>query len=67
MMDICVNFRLGYFDSNGHEVMNPSKITKRYLKSWFPIDFMSSLPYDLWTLILGWVRRDGLGEREGGR
>jgi hypothetical protein len=49
MMDICVNFRLGYFDSNGHEVMNPSKITKRYLKSWFPIDFMSSLPYDLFA------------------
>ena len=48
-MDIAVNFRLGYFDQNGHEVMNPSKVAKRYMGSWFAIDFMSSLPYDLFA------------------
>jgi len=37
-------------DSHGDVIMDPKVIASRYLKSWFAIDFLSSLPLDYFFL-----------------
>lgn len=47
MFDIVVAFRTTYYDENGEEIFNCSKITKDYIISGrFFIDFFSSVPFD---------------------
>jgi len=50
MTDIFFNFRTGYREEgNGNQisfVLEPKKIAKVYLKSWFVIDLISSFPFD---------------------
>jgi len=46
--DIFLNFRTGYMDSRTDElVMAPGKVAKNYLTSWFPLDFVSGIPFGL--------------------
>eukprot|EP00899_Mesostigma_viride_P029657 jgi/Mesvir1/9877/Mv22408-RA.1 len=75
MIDTCLNFRLGYIvkaDSvvahSGFSVaeygsavveMDPKKVALHYLRTWFAIDFVSSLPLD----DLSWVM-DSRGKRK---
>ncbi|KAH8065134.1 hypothetical protein JL722_2040 [Aureococcus anophagefferens] len=45
--DITVNFRTGYYESmtdDAPEVLDLRKCANRYLKSWFLLDFVSSMP-----------------------
>ena len=48
MVDVCVNFRVGYIvQEDGEEpaiVMQPGKVAKHYLKTWFVIDVVSAAP-----------------------
>eukprot|EP01048_Picozoa_sp_COSAG05_P006638 COSAG05_NODE_440_length_9809_cov_10.743769_7_plen_270_part_00 len=44
LLDIFVNFRTAYFDSNGHIITDNRNIAMRYLKTWFIIDFSSCIP-----------------------
>ena len=44
LLDLFVNFRTAYFDSNGHIITDNRTIAKRYLKTWFIIDFSSCIP-----------------------
>lgn len=44
-VDIVLNFRTTYFNDETDEIISPSLITKKYIKSWnFLIDIISSLP-----------------------
>lgn len=47
--DILLNFRTSYVDRHDAVVMDAKTIGLRYAKSWFTLDFMSSVPFDLLT------------------
>ena len=53
ILDIFVNFRSHYFDVLGQEVKEPRKVAKNYLRTWFTIDFLSSIPFDWFLAGLG--------------
>jgi CRP-like cAMP-binding protein len=46
-LDILVNFNSAYYDTNGILISNRKTITLKYLKSWFLIDIISSIPFSL--------------------
>jgi len=45
-LDILVTFRTGYLDQDGKMEWDPWKISSHYLKGWFIIDFLSTVPID---------------------
>ena len=48
MVDMLVSFRTAYFDSDKKAyVIDGRAIAKRYLTSWFLVDFISSIPWDV--------------------
>jgi len=47
--DVLLNLRTSYLDSNENIIVDGKKIGCKYLKSWFLLDFMSSVPFDLLT------------------
>eukprot|EP01051_Picozoa_sp_SAG22_P002791 SAG22_NODE_128_length_18787_cov_19.577108_11_plen_761_part_00 len=49
IVDIFVNFRIGYIDDGDHfhVEMRPSKIFARYLKSWLAIDILAAFPFNM--------------------
>ena len=49
MVDIFLNFRTGYFRSDGSTELRPAKIAKTYFKTYFLIDAISSFPFE-WIL-----------------
>jgi hyperpolarization activated cyclic nucleotide-gated potassium channel 2 len=49
IIDIIINFNISFYDKKGKLVVSRSKITCRYLKCWFIIDFVSSFPFYLIT------------------
>ena len=46
ILDIFVNFCTTYFDDDDKEIKLHSKIAITYCKSWFALDFISSIPFD---------------------
>jgi potassium voltage-gated channel Eag-related subfamily H protein 7 len=50
-VDIYINLKLAYFDANTGWVYDPSKCMRRYLRSWFAIDVISLIPWDVITYI----------------
>jgi hypothetical protein len=46
-IDMTFNFFTAYEDNNGVFVVNRYHITKNYLKNWFFVDFISSIPISL--------------------
>ncbi|KAH8009950.1 hypothetical protein HPB51_023006 [Rhipicephalus microplus] len=51
--DMMLNFRTGIDDrKQGIVIMDPVQIRRHYLKGWFPVDLVSSLPLDF--LVLNW-------------
>ncbi|XP_053286873.1 potassium/sodium hyperpolarization-activated cyclic nucleotide-gated channel 2 [Pleuronectes platessa] len=53
LMDLVLNFRTGIvFEDNTEIILDPKKIKKKYLKSWFMVDFVSSIPVDYIFLIV---------------
>lgn len=55
--DIVLNFLTAYEDENGELVTEKKKIFKTYIKSWFIIDLISSIPI---TLISRFLNDSGL-------
>ena len=51
MIDLIINFFTAYFNNEGEIITSPIKITKAYLKSWFPLDLVASFPYNLLEVI----------------
>ena len=45
LVDIIFSFVTGYFDA-GHFIKDHRQIAVRYMRSWFVLDFVSSLPLD---------------------
>ncbi|XP_074491783.1 potassium/sodium hyperpolarization-activated cyclic nucleotide-gated channel 2 isoform X1 [Sebastes fasciatus] len=53
LMDLVLNFRTGIvFEDNTEIILDPKKIKMNYLKSWFVVDFVSSIPVDYIFLIV---------------
>ncbi|KAJ8274080.1 hypothetical protein COCON_G00087050 [Conger conger] len=47
LMDLVLNFRTGIVIEDNTEIMlDPKKIKTKYLKTWFIVDFVSSIPVD---------------------
>jgi ABC-type multidrug transport system fused ATPase/permease subunit len=61
LCDIGVNFRTVYYNSEQELVLEWSKIRSRYLKSWFPLDVVASLPYDVITYAMPGIDEANLG------
>lgn len=47
MIDILINFRTTYVNSNDEVVSHPGKIAVHYFKGWFIIDVVAAIPFDL--------------------
>ncbi|MBN3303173.1 HCN2 protein, partial [Amia calva] len=53
LMDLVLNFRTGIvIEDNTEIILDPKKIKKKYLKTWFLVDFVSSIPVDYIFLIV---------------
>jgi len=48
-VDVVLNFRTSYCDRDETIVVDGCQIAKKYLKSWFLLDFVSSVPFDMIT------------------
>jgi len=51
IIDILINFRTTYVNSNEEVVSHPARIAVHYFKGWFLIDMVAAIPFDL--LIFG--------------
>jgi len=47
IVDIIINFRTTFVNSNDEVVSHPIKIAVHYLKGWFIIDLVAAIPFDL--------------------
>ncbi|XP_078397348.1 voltage-gated inwardly rectifying potassium channel KCNH2-like [Cetorhinus maximus] len=47
IIDILINFRTTYVNSNDEVVSHPGKIAIHYFKGWFLIDMVAAIPFDL--------------------
>jgi hypothetical protein len=47
IVDILINFRTTYVNSNDEVVSHPCKIAVHYLRGWFLIDLVAAIPFDL--------------------
>lgn len=47
LIDVMLNFFTAYEDENGELITEHNRIAKSYLKTWFVIDLMSSIPISL--------------------
>eukprot|EP01083_Nonionella_stella_P082929 229099_1 len=48
LLDVALNFRTAYFDKYDRLrlILDPLMITKRYLRGWFLLDFLTSFPFE---------------------
>jgi len=67
LIDIIINFRTTYYDANNELVMVPRQIALRYLKTWFPIDFLAVFPFELFAAASGGGSVCGGGEEQARR
>ena len=47
MIDLVLNFRTGFIRKDGSTEMNGTKCAQHYLKGYFVVDFVSSMPWDI--------------------
>ncbi|XP_069818480.1 potassium/sodium hyperpolarization-activated cyclic nucleotide-gated channel 2 [Dendropsophus ebraccatus] len=53
LMDLVLNFRTGIvIEDNTEIILDPQKIKRKYLRTWFVVDFVSSIPVDYIFLIV---------------
>ena len=45
-LDMVMSFRTGFYTKSGHLSMNSSRIASNYLRSWFLVDFFSTVPIE---------------------
>ncbi|XP_067112398.1 potassium/sodium hyperpolarization-activated cyclic nucleotide-gated channel 2 [Osmerus mordax] len=46
LVDLVLNFRTGILEDDSQIILDPKQIRRRYLRSWFMVDFVSSIPVD---------------------
>jgi hypothetical protein len=49
IVDVLLNFRTTYLNANAERVSQGKAIARHYLKTWFILDFLSSIPFDHMT------------------
>lgn len=47
IIDILINFRTTFVNSNDEVVSHPAKIAVHYFRGWFLIDLVAAIPFDL--------------------
>lgn len=52
LMDLVFNFRTGILEEDSHIILDPKEIRIHYLRTWFLVDFISSIPVDYIFLIV---------------
>ncbi|XP_022710419.1 potassium voltage-gated channel protein eag-like, partial [Varroa jacobsoni] len=60
-IDIVLNFHTTFVGPGGEVVSDPKIIRMNYLKSWFTIDLLSCLPYDVFNAFDGSEDQQGIG------
>jgi hypothetical protein len=63
LIDIVVNFRTGIMQQDNSEqvIIDPKLIAKHYIKTWFFLDLLSSIPLDYIFLIFNSIRGSEVG------
>ncbi len=61
--DIIITFCTGFIDGNDELVMDPTKVARQYLFTWFALDAIASVPLDA---ILRVIEENQLNQVEGG-
>ena len=56
-IDIIVNFRTAYLNEDGEIIWDLPNIRSRYLKGWFTVDLLSTIPFD--KVIVPFISNDG--------
>ena len=51
VIDIFINFRTTYVDSSNEIISSPCRIAVHYLKTWFIIDIVAAIPFELLFMI----------------
>ncbi|XP_071942761.1 voltage-gated delayed rectifier potassium channel KCNH8-like [Antedon mediterranea] len=51
ILDLVINFRTTFVSKDGTVIYHPPQIAINYLKTWFFIDLVAAIPFDLITLI----------------
>ncbi|XP_041758807.1 potassium/sodium hyperpolarization-activated cyclic nucleotide-gated channel 2-like [Coregonus clupeaformis] len=52
LVDLVLNFRTGILEGDDQIILDPKVIRMHYLKTWFVVDFISSIPMDYIFLIV---------------
>ncbi|XP_033101746.1 potassium voltage-gated channel subfamily H member 8-like isoform X2 [Anneissia japonica] len=51
ILDLVINFRTTFVSKDGTVIYHPPQIAINYLKTWFFVDLVAAIPFDLITLI----------------
>ncbi|KAG2450742.1 hypothetical protein HYH02_004579 [Chlamydomonas schloesseri] len=54
-VDVCLNFRTAYIDHSANMVRDGAKIAGHYIRTWFFVDLVASIPFDIIVL---WFVKD---------
>jgi len=61
LIDVVINFRTGYFQDDSRLVLDERRIAVRYIKGWFALDIITSIPFSQITqLALNGSRQTGM-------
>jgi len=53
VIDMVINFRTTYFNAEQELVLDKKTIALRYIRTWFPIDLVAVIPFELFFLMFG--------------
>lgn len=51
IIDIFINFRTTYVDSSNEIISSPCRIAVHYIRTWFIIDILAAIPFELLFMI----------------
>jgi hypothetical protein len=52
VFDLWVNFNVGFMDDEGKLILIKAAVRRRYLRGWFPLDFLALLPFGMIGFIM---------------
>ena len=64
IVDIVMNFHTSYFDKQGVEVTSKEDIRRKYFKTWFAVDLVSSVPLSMFQIIVLYVQRASIADSQ---
>ena len=51
IIDIFINFRTTFVDTNDEVVSDPCRVAVNYMKNWFIVDLLAAIPFELLIMI----------------